>query len=40
MIALKVTLKDKFNHQLHFHVVAVNQNGNEIVKGEVVFSQY
>jgi acyl dehydratase len=40
VITLKAILKEKNHHQLHFQVAAVNQNGNEVVKGEVIFSLY
>jgi acyl dehydratase len=40
VITLKATLKEKNENKLRFNVLAVNQNGNEVVKGEVVFSQY
>jgi acyl dehydratase len=40
IITLKATLKEKNENQLRFHVQAINQNGQEVVKGEVVFSPY
>jgi acyl dehydratase len=40
VITLKATLKEKNENKLRFNVLAVNQNGNEVVKGEIVFSQY
>lgn len=36
-ISLKATLEDKNDNQLHFAVSAVNQNGNEVIKGKVVY---
>ncbi|MBA2876173.1 MaoC family dehydratase [Thermaerobacillus caldiproteolyticus] len=40
VITLKATLKERIGNKLRFNVLAVNQSGNEVVKGEVVFSQY
>ncbi|TDL74401.1 dehydratase [Rhodococcus qingshengii] len=40
VITLKATLKEVDEPNLHFHVQAVNQNGNEVLKGEVLFTQY
>ncbi|MBE3569174.1 MAG: dehydratase [Bacillales bacterium] len=39
-LTLKATLKEKNENQLRFHVLAINQIGQEVVKGEVVFSPY
>lgn len=40
VITLKATVKEKEEKRLRFDVSAVNQKGNEVVKGEVVFSIY
>jgi acyl dehydratase len=40
VITLKATLKEKVDNKLRFQVQAVNQNGNEVLKGEVLFNQY
>jgi acyl dehydratase len=40
VITLKATVKEKEEKKLRFDVSAVNQKGNEVVKGEVVFSIY
>jgi acyl dehydratase len=40
VITLKATLKDTNENKLCFDVKAVNQTGNEVLKGEVVYSQY
>ncbi|SFA54283.1 Acyl dehydratase [Parageobacillus thermantarcticus] len=40
VITLKATVKEKKEKKLYFDVFAVNQNGKEVVKGEVVFSIY
>jgi acyl dehydratase len=39
-ITLTATVKAKEEKKLRFDVSAVNQNGKEVVKGEVVFSIY
>jgi acyl dehydratase len=39
-ITLTATVKEKEEKKLRFDVSAVNQNGKEVVKGEVVFSIY
>lgn len=39
-ITLKATLKEVVDNKLRFQVQAVNQNGNEVLKGEVLFNQY
>jgi acyl dehydratase len=40
VITLKATLKEVNGPGLRFEVQAVNQNGNEVLKGEVLFTQY
>jgi acyl dehydratase len=40
VITLKATLKEVIDNKLRFQVQAVNQNGNEVLKGEVLFKQY
>lgn len=40
VITLKATLKEVDEPNLRFHVQAVNQNGNEVLKGEILFTQY
>jgi len=40
VITLKATLKEKQEHVLRFNVQAVNQQGNEVLKGEVMFHHY
>jgi acyl dehydratase len=40
VITLKATLKEVVDNKLHFQVQAVDQNGNEVLKGEVLFNQY
>ena len=40
VITLKATLKEVDGPNLRFQVQAVNQNGNEVLKGEVLFTQY
>jgi len=40
VITLKATLKEKQEHKLRFNVQAVNQQGNDVLKGEVVFYYY
>jgi acyl dehydratase len=40
VITLKATLKEKQDNKLRFTVQAVNQQGNEVLKGEVLFHQY
>ncbi|WHY79694.1 MaoC/PaaZ C-terminal domain-containing protein [Neobacillus sp. WH10] len=40
VITLKATLKEKQEHVLRFNVQAVNQQGNDVLKGEVVFHHY
>jgi acyl dehydratase len=40
VITLKATLKEKQEQNLRFTVQAVNQQGNEVLKGEVVYRQY
>jgi acyl dehydratase len=40
VITLKATLKEVVDNKLRFQVQAVNQNGNEVLKGEVLFNQY
>lgn len=40
VITLKATLKEAVDNKLRFQVQAVNQNGNEVLKGEVLFNQY
>lgn len=39
-ITLKAKLRDKKGHKRLFDVVAVNQHGKEVIKGEVVYSLY
>ncbi|WP_153125100.1 MaoC family dehydratase [Peribacillus tepidiphilus] len=38
ILTLKATLKEKTENKLRFNVLAVNQDGKEVIKGEVVFS--
>ncbi|MEH7245858.1 MaoC/PaaZ C-terminal domain-containing protein [Neobacillus niacini] len=40
VITLQATLKEVVEKKLRFKVQAVNQNGNEVLKGEVVFYIY
>jgi acyl dehydratase len=40
VITLKATLKEKVDQTLHFTVTAVNQQGNEVLKGKVLYRQY
>lgn len=40
VITLKATLKEVDDPNLRFQVQAVNQNGNEVLKGEVLFTHY
>ncbi|WP_419887983.1 MaoC/PaaZ C-terminal domain-containing protein [Neobacillus niacini] len=40
VITLKAILKESVDNILRFQVQAVNQNGNEVLKGEVLFKQY
>jgi acyl dehydratase len=40
VITLKATLKEVVDNKLRFQVQAVNQDGNEVLKGEVLFNQY
>jgi acyl dehydratase len=40
VVTLKATLKEKQENTLRFQVQAVNQQGNEVLKGEVVYYQY
>ncbi|MEH7491521.1 MaoC/PaaZ C-terminal domain-containing protein [Neobacillus niacini] len=40
VITLKATLKEIVDNKLRFQVQAVNQNGNEVLKGEVLFNQF
>jgi len=40
VITLKATFVEKKGNQLHFQVQAVNQNGNEVLKGEVLYHQF
>jgi acyl dehydratase len=40
VITLKATLKEEVENKLRFQVQAVNQNGNEVLKGEVLFNQF
>jgi acyl dehydratase len=39
-ITLKATLKEAVDNKLRFQVQAVNRNGNEVLKGEVLFNQF
>jgi len=40
VITLKAVFVEKKGDQLHFTVQAVNQNGNEVLKGEVLYHQF
>ncbi|EKN65701.1 hypothetical protein BABA_18951 [Neobacillus bataviensis LMG 21833] len=40
VVTLKATLKEKQEKTLRFAVQAVNQQGNNVLQGEVVFQQY
>ncbi|RFU64780.1 MaoC/PaaZ C-terminal domain-containing protein [Peribacillus glennii] len=40
VITLRASLTEKTEHQLNFDVAAVNQAGNEVIKGKVVYHQY
>jgi acyl dehydratase len=40
VITLRATLKEKQEDNLRFTVHAVNQQGNEVLKGEVLYHQY
>jgi acyl dehydratase len=40
VITLKATLEEKIGDKLRFNVLAVNQNRNEVLKGEVWFKTF
>ena len=40
VVTLKATFKELQDQNFHFIVEAVNQQGNEVLKGEVVYHQY
>jgi acyl dehydratase len=40
VITLRATLKEVVDNKLRFQVQAVNQNGNEVLKGDVLFNHY
>jgi acyl dehydratase len=40
VITMKATLKEHQDQNLRFTVQAVNQQGNEVLKGEVLYQQY
>jgi acyl dehydratase len=40
VITLKATLTEKQDNNLRFTAQAVNQQGNEVLKGEVLYQQY
>jgi acyl dehydratase len=40
VVTLKATLTEKQENNLRFTVQAVNQLGNEVLKGEVLYYQY
>ncbi|MGX6441684.1 MaoC/PaaZ C-terminal domain-containing protein [Neobacillus sp. K501] len=40
VITLRATLKEVNDRKLRFSVQAVNQNGNEVLKGEVLYHQF
>lgn len=40
VITLKATLKEKQENLLRFAVQAINQQGNVVLKGEIVYHQY
>lgn len=40
VITLKASLSEKTENQLNFDVMAVNQEGKEVIKGKVVYHQY
>lgn len=40
VIKLQATLKEVNEPNLRFQVQAVNQNGNEVLKGEILFTLY
>jgi acyl dehydratase len=40
VVTLKGTLTESVENKLKFEVLAVNQHGNEVLKGEVVYLQY
>ncbi|PFN97750.1 dehydratase [Bacillus sp. AFS076308] len=40
VVTLRATLKEKQDQNLRFDVQAVNQQGNEVLKGEVIYHQY
>ncbi|MCM3726924.1 MaoC family dehydratase [Neobacillus cucumis] len=40
VVTLRATLKEKQDQNLRFDVQAVNQQGNEVLKGEVVYHHY
>ncbi|AXI10210.1 dehydratase [Oceanobacillus sp. 143] len=40
VITLKARLQEKNNELLNFKVAAVNQNGQEVIKGEITFKKY
>ncbi len=40
VITLKATLHEKKENKLYFNVQAINQSGNEVLKGKVVYQFY
>lgn len=40
VITLKATLREKKENKLYFNVQAINQSGNEVLKGKVVYQFY
>ncbi|MEH7417564.1 MaoC/PaaZ C-terminal domain-containing protein [Neobacillus drentensis] len=40
VVTLRATLKEKQDQNLHFDVQAVNQEGNDVLKGVVVYHHY
>ncbi|WP_409305538.1 MaoC/PaaZ C-terminal domain-containing protein [Peribacillus sp. SCS-155] len=40
VITIKAVLRNKDNDKLHFTAAACNQDGKEVIKGEVIFTSY
>lgn len=40
VVTLKATFVEKKENKLHFNVLAVNQQGNEVLKGKVLYHLY
>ncbi|WP_026692417.1 MaoC/PaaZ C-terminal domain-containing protein [Peribacillus kribbensis] len=40
ILTLKAVLSDRDNHRYFFKTAALNQNGKEVIKGDIIFLQY